>query len=131
MPFRGALDERTELIAAQVVDAAVKVHRALGPGLLESVYETCLCYELGQRGLGFERQKALPIVYEGVTLPDALRLDLVVEDRVIVELKAVERLLPVFEAQVLSYLKLANMRLGFLINFNVAVLREGLRRLVR
>jgi GxxExxY protein len=131
MSFRGALDERTEAIAGQVVDAALKVHKALGPGLLESVYEACLCHEFGTRGLGFERQKALPIVYDGVTLPDVLRLDLVVEDQVIVEVKAVERLLPVFDAQLLTYLKLADMRLGLLMNLNVAVLRDGIRRLVR
>ncbi len=117
-------------MAKQVVDAAFAVHSALGPGLLESVYETCLAHELGKRGLGVERQLPLPVVYDGVLLEAALRLDLLVAGCVVVELKAVDQLLPVHQAQVLTYLKLSGHRLGLLINFNVPRIRDGIRRLV-
>ncbi len=102
----------------------------LGPGLLESAYEECLAYELMQRGLAFERQKPIPIVYKGVVLDCGFRLDLVVDDLVIVELKAVNQLEPIHEAQLLTYLKLSGVRLGLLLNFNVLQLRKGIRRLV-
>jgi GxxExxY protein len=120
----------TERVATAVMDAAFKVHRALGPGLLESVYEICLCQELARQGIPFERQVNLPVVYEGVRLDAGLRLDLLVANVVIVELKAVEQMIPLYEAQVLSYLKLTGKRLGLLINFNVAVLKDGFKRLV-
>ncbi len=120
-----------ERIATQIVDAAFKVHSALGPGLLESVYETCLEYELLKRGLRVERQKKVTIRYDDVELDDALRLDLLVEALVLVEVKAVETMHPVFTAQTLTYLKLTERRLAFLINFNVVRIKDGIKRLIR
>ncbi|HVA79631.1 MAG TPA: GxxExxY protein [Candidatus Binataceae bacterium] len=117
-------------VAHEIVDAAFAVHTALGPGLLESVYETCLCRELAGRDIKFRTQVTLPIEYKGVRLESGLRLDLVVAESVIVELKAVEKMLPVFEAQLLTYLRLAGMRLGLLINFNVPLLKTGIKRIV-
>ena len=119
-------DTRTE----QVIGAAIQVHRELGPGLLESAYETCLCYELAQNGLKIERQKVIPISYRGIKLDAGYCLDLVVEDQVIVEIKAVSEPLPVHEAQLLSYLKQVGGGRGLLINFNVKLLKHGLRRLI-
>ncbi len=116
-------------IAAKIVDAAYTVHKALGPGLLESVYEPCFCHELKKRGLAIQTQVALPIAYDGMNFDAGLRLDVVVEDHVIVELKAVERLLSVHEAQLLSYLKLTGKRLGMLINFNVPLIKKGIKRI--
>ncbi len=115
-------------IATSIVDAGLKVHRALGPGLLESAYEHCLAHELHARGLSVARQVLLPIVYEGATLDAGYRLDLFVEEKVIVEIKAVETLLPLAEAQVLTYLRLSRCRLGFLMNFNVQLFKNGVRR---
>ena len=117
-------------ISAQVVDAAMKVHTALGPGLLENAYEICLKYELEKRDLRVQQQVALPVMYDGVRIDLGYRLDLLVEDQVIVELKTVDRMIPVHEAQLLSYLKLSNRRLGLLINFNVVHLRTGIKRMV-
>jgi GxxExxY protein len=117
-------------ISAQVIDAAMKVHSALGPGLLENVYEICLKYELEKRDLHVQRQVALPAIYDGITIDMGYRLDLLVEDEVIVELKAVDRITPVHEAQLLSYLKLSSRKLGLLINFNVVHLRTGIKRMV-
>lgn len=97
---------------------------------MESVYEACMCHELKKRGIGFARQVSLPIVYDGLRLESGVRLDLLVDDTVIVELKAVEQLIPVFEAQLLSYLRLANLRLGFLINFNVPLIKRGIKRII-
>jgi GxxExxY protein len=125
------ISAETERIAAAVVDAAFKVHSTLGPGLLESVYEACLCHELGQRGIPFQVQAALPVVYDGTRLDAGLRLDLLVASQVIVELKAVEKMVPLFDAQLLTYLKLTGLRLGLLINFNVPLIRDGIRRIVR
>ena len=119
-----------EALGAAIVDAALKVHRALGPGLLESVYEHCLVHELGLRGLRVERQTALPIVYQGMTLKKGYRLDLVVEGKVIVEVKAVDALTRVHESQVATYLRLSELRLGFLMNFNVPLFKQGLKRIV-
>jgi GxxExxY protein len=121
----------TEVIAKNVVDAAFQVHRALGPGLLESVYQACLCHELGCRAVQYRSQVALPVRYEGLVIDGGLRIDLLAADLVVVEIKAVEQLLPVHRAQLLTYLKLANLHLGLLINFNVAVFRDGIRRIVR
>jgi GxxExxY protein len=121
-------DPECDDVAREVVDAALRVHRALGPGLLESAYEACLVYELLQRGLVVKRQVELPVVYEQVRVDCGFRIDLLVNERVIVELKAVEKLLPLHEAQLLSYLKLSGTRVGLLINFNVRLLREGIRR---
>lgn len=111
-----------------MIGAAIEVHKALGPGLLESAYEECLCHELTLRGISFERQKDLPIEYKGVKLDCGYQLDIIAEKTVIVELKACERLEPIHEAQILTYLKLAGLKIGLLINFNVPVLKEGIRR---
>ncbi len=121
----GRFEDGTE----QVIGALIEVHRGLGPGLLESAYEACLCIELGLRGLRFARQLALPVRYKGTHLDCGYRVDLVVEDRILVELKAVERLLPIHEAQVVTYLRLAQLPVGLLANFNVIVLKTALRRL--
>ena len=115
--------------AHDVVDSAFAVHRSLGPGLLESVYEQCLAYELQSRGHKTERQVALPVVYRDVRLEAGFRIDILVNDLVIIELKTVERLLPIHEAQLLTYLKLSGKRLGLLLNFNVPLIKEGIRRL--
>ena len=117
-------------ITEQIIGAAVQVHRALGPGLLESAYEACLAHELAERNLRAERQKALPVSYKGVRIDCGYRIDLLVEREVIVELKAVSRIEPIHEAQLLSYLKLSGCRVGLLINFNVKQLTRGVRRLV-
>ena len=114
----------------QILGAAIAVHRALGPGLLESTYEACLAYELLERRLRIERQASLPIVYRGVRIDCGYRLDLVVEGLVVVEIKAVERMLPIHEAQILTYLKLSGLPVGLLLNFNVPMMREGIRRFV-
>jgi len=113
-----------------VISAAIAVHRELGPGLLESAYEACLVYELIQHGLSVERQKSVPVTYRGVKIDCGYRIDLLVEDKVVVELKAVERLEPIHEAQLLSYLKLSGYQIGLLINFNVRMLKQGIIRLV-
>jgi GxxExxY protein len=123
------IPESTEIAAKTIVDAAYAVHIALGPGLLESVYEACLVHELRKRGLRVASQVSLPVVYDGVRLETGLRLDLLVEDCVVVELKAVDMVLPVYHAQVLTYLKLTGHHLGLLINFNVPVIRHGIKRL--
>ena len=112
-----------------VVDAGLTVHRALGPGLLESAYEHCLAHELGGRGLSLTRQVALPIIYQGAKLDAGYRLDLIVENMIVVEIKAVDALSRLHEAQVLTYLKLSGHRLGFLMNFNVTLFKNGVRRL--
>jgi len=125
------IPDELNAIAAQVVDAALEVHRRLGPGLLESVYEACLCYELSKRGLQFQRQVNWPIQYDAVRIDVGVRLDLLVEDQLIVELKAVEKMIPLFEAQLLTYLKLTEKRLGLLINFNVSMLKDGIKRMIR
>ncbi len=119
-----------ERIATAVVDAAYKVYRALGPGLLESVYEACLFYELTRRRLKVQRQVQLPIVYDGLALECGLILDLLVEDQLIVELKAVEKHNDLYDAQLLTYLKLANKQLGILINFNVRLFKNGVKRII-
>jgi GxxExxY protein len=116
-------------ISRQIVDAAMKVHLALGPGLLESAYQACLVYELRQRQLHVDAQLELPINYDGVKLDVGYRIDLLVEKCVIVELKTVEKLLPIHEAQLLSYLRLSGCRVGLLINFNVSYLKEGIKRM--
>lgn len=127
---RGPVTEEVNRVAKHVVDAAYAVHSKLGPGLLESVYEVCLAHELRKRGLTVESQLALPIDYDGIRLEAALRLDVLVERSVVVELKAAEALLPVHTAQVLTYLKLTGHRLGLLINFNVPLIRDGINRIV-
>ena len=117
-------------MSKRIVGAAIEVHRQLGPGLLESAYEECLCYELRAQEILFERQKALPVVYKGMNLDCGYRLDILVENLVVVELKSVEKIEPIHEAQLLTYLKLADLWLGLLINFNVSVLKDGIKRKV-
>jgi GxxExxY protein len=117
-------------IAKEIVDTAYKIHTTLGPGLFESVYEAVLAYEPGKRGLRFERQKAIPVIYDTVHLEEGFRADLIVEGKVIVELKAVDAIAPVHKKQLLTYLRLANKRLGLLINFNVELIKDGITRLV-
>jgi GxxExxY protein len=117
-------------ITESIIGAAIAVHRALGPGLLESAYEACLAYELAERGLKFERQVELPVVYKGIRLDCGYRLDLLVDRQVVVELKAVDQIQPIHEAQLLSYLKLSGCHIGLLINFNVRMLTQGLKRIV-
>lgn len=120
-PFLGVTDE--------VIGALIEVHRHLGPGLMESAYEACVCAELSERGLKFERQQPLAVNYKGLRLDCAYRLDLVVQESILLELKAVERLLPIHEAQVITYLRLSQLPVGLLVNFNATVLRNALRRL--
>ena len=122
--------EKLDSITRQVIGAAIDVHKALGPGLLESVYEACLAFELSEHRIKVERQKALPVTYKEITLETGFRLDLLIEDSVIVEIKAVDKLLPIHHSQLLTYLKLSELKVGLLINFNVNVLRTGIQRVV-
>ena len=119
-----------EEIGKLVIDSAMKVHSALGPGLLESAYRACLAHELDLRGLDVSQEKPLPVLYEGAEISVGYRIDLLLNQKVIVELKAVEKLLPIHTAQLLSYLKLSGCKLGFLINFNVLHLKDGIKRVV-
>jgi GxxExxY protein len=121
---------RTEEIATEIVDTAYAVHSSLGPGLLESVYEQCLAFELSDRGLQYERQLDLPVKYKEHQIDSGLRLDFLVEDRIVLEIKAVETLLKVHNYQLLTYLKLGDYQLGFLINFNVPLFKNGIHRYV-
>jgi len=122
------IPEELDALGKLIVDAAYTVHKNLGPGLLEKVYEICLCHELTKRGLTFQRQIDIPVVYDGLVFDEGLRLDVLVENEIICELKAIEIVNPVWEAQVLSHLRLTNRRLGYLINFNVVNIGEGIRR---
>jgi GxxExxY protein len=117
-------------LGERVIGLSIDVHRHLGPGLLESAYEECLCFELKQAGIGYQRQVALPIVYKDVRLDCGYRMDIVVRNELIIEIKAVDRILPVHEAQMLTYLRLSRLRAGLLLNFNNVVLKDGLRRFV-
>ena len=121
---------RENQISEAILGGAIEVHRELGPGLLESAYEQCLCHELSLRGLAFRRQVDLPVQYKGIKLDCGYRMDIVVQDLVVVELKAVDELLPLRQAQLLTYLKLSGLSLGLLINFNVPLLKEGIKRIV-
>jgi GxxExxY protein len=124
---KGILENK---ISDGVIGAAIEVHKALGPGLLESAYEACLRRELDLRGIGYEQQQPLPVEYKGERVDCGYRLDLIVEGMLVVELKSVEELLPIHEAQLLTYLRLTGIHLGLLINFNVPVLRQGIKRMV-
>ena len=117
-------------LSKEIIGAAIEVHRHLGPGLLESAYEECLCKELEIRDIVFERQEPLAVIYKGITLDCGYKLDIVVEGKVILELKAVNKIESIHEAQLLTYLKLADLKLGILINFNVPILKEGIKRIV-
>lgn len=120
----------TEAVGKAIVHAAYCVHRNLGPGLLESVYETCVCYELHKQGVEYQRQVAVPIYYEKLEFEEGFRADIWAGQKVICELKAVETILPIHEAQLLTYLRLTNVRLGFLINFNVPLIKDGIHRVI-
>ena len=122
--------DRINLLTEKIIGCAIEVHKGIGPGLLESAYEECLCYELAQNGLAFRRQVPLPVVYKGVNLDCGYRLDIIVEDLVILEIKAVDRLIAIHEAQLLSYLRMLDMRVGLLLNFHSSVLKDGLKRIV-
>ena len=124
-------DERTRETTATIIDAGLKAHKILGPGLLESAYEHCLCHELSLRSMSVQRQMPLPINYEGVELDVGCRLDLLVAGCIVVEVKAVEKTLPIHEAQVLTYLKLSGHHIGLLLNFNVPLFKHSLKRFVR
>jgi GxxExxY protein len=125
-------DQNTKLnnISGQIVDSAIAVHRELGPGLLESTYQACLAYELRSRGLNVQSEIGLPVVYRDVDLDVGYRLDMLVDDEVIVEIKSIDKLAPIHDAQLLSYLKLSNKKLGLFINFNISRVKDGIKRLV-
>jgi GxxExxY protein len=125
-----SISSEEERIAKLIVDSAFTVHKTLGAGLLESVYETCLCHELEKRGLQYKRQVVVPLVYDGIKFSEGFRIDVLVEERIICELKSVEKIENVHLAQTLTYLKLTGNRLGFLINFNVQLIRNGIRRVI-
>lgn len=125
-----SLSERENWLAAQLVDIAICIHKALGPGLLESIYEKCFCYELAKRNILFERQKKVRLQYDELIIDEGLLIDILIDKLVVVELKAQEYYHPVWEAQVLSYLKLSNNRLGFILNFNVPLMKVGIKRMV-
>lgn len=122
--------DRLDQITRRIIGAAIEVHKVLGPGLLESAYEVCVAYELRQLGIKVEQQKPLPVIYKDVKLDCGYRLDLVIEDSVIVEVKAIEQLASIHDAQLISYLRLADKRVGLLINFHVQLLKNGVRRIV-
>jgi len=123
--------EKANALSREVIGAAIEVHKALGPGLLETAYEECLCQELKLRGISFERQVELPVTYKGAKLSVGYRMDIVVDKLLVLELKSVENLMPVHKAQLLTYLRLSKIWLGLLINFNVPVLKYGIKRLVQ
>ena len=123
-------NEKLNKITETIISGAINVHRTLGPGLLESAYEACMVFELAQAGLKVEQQKPLPIVYREVKLECGYRLDLMIENEVIIEIKSIEKLMPIHQAQLLSYLKLSECKVGLLINFNVKVLKDGIKRVV-
>src|SRR5260221_14755594 len=125
-----AAPHQNDLLTEKIIGFAIEVHRNLGTGLLESAYDECLCYELDHSGLAFRRQVPLPVVYKAIRLDCGYRMDVVIEERVIVEIKSVERLMPIHEAQMLTYMKLGGIFIGLLLNFNTPVLKEGLRRLM-
>ncbi len=127
---KNMLSERTEEIGKIIVNSAFKVHKQLGSGLLERVYEVCLAHEITKTGLDVKRQVDIPIFYDGIEFSEGLRLDLLIEDSIIIEIKAVEQINPVWEAQIISQLKLLNKDLGFLINFNVPLIKSGIRRFI-
>ncbi len=126
------MEEKVELdrITETIIGAAIKVHRALGPGLLESAYAACLTFEIAESGLKVETEKPLPVIYREIKLDCGYRLDLLVEEKVIVEIKAVDHLMPIHQAQLLSYLKISGVKVGLLINFNVILLKHGIQRVV-
>jgi GxxExxY protein len=129
MHFEKISDEE-ESLGKEIINAAFRVHRTLGPGLLEKVYEACVAHELNKRNIPVARQVTLPIIYDGIEFKEALRLDLLVDGRVVVEIKAIETVNAVWQAQVLSHLRLSNLRLGYVINFHVPLIKDGIKRII-
>ena len=125
-----SLSEREEWLGKGIVDAAFKVHRELGPGLLEKIYEACFCYELEKKGVPYKRQCELPFIYDGKKFTEGLVMDVLVDELVVCELKAVETVNPLWKAQIISHLKLTKLRLGYLINFNVPLIKDGIKRFI-
>ena len=124
------LSDKEQWLTTEIIGIAINIHKTLGPGLLESVYEKCFCYELGKRKISFKRQQAVCIVYDNLVFEEGLRVDILVDDLVIIELKAQELFHPVWEAQLLSYLKLTNKRLGYILNFHVPLMKDGIKRMI-
>lgn len=124
------LTERERWLASQIVEIAITIHRFLGPGLLKSIYEKCFCYELAKRNIPFVKQKCTGLIYDNVIIDEGLRIDIMVDDLIVIELKAQEVYHPVWEAQLLSYLRLTNKRLGYILNFHVPLMKEGLKRMI-
>ena len=124
------LTDREKWLASQIVEIAITIHRFLGPGLLESIYEKCFCYELTKRNIPFIRQKCAELIYDNVVIDEGLRIDILVHDLIVIELKAQETYHPVWEAQLLSYLKLTHKRLGYILNFHVPLMKDGLKRMI-
>jgi GxxExxY protein len=124
-------DDHEEFLAKNIVDCAYKVHQALGPGLLEAAYEHCFCHELTKRSISHNRQILIPLTYDGIRLPWGVRVDVIVESRIICELKSIELITPISIAQILTQLKLADLHLGFLINFKTALFKDGIKRIIR
>jgi GxxExxY protein len=122
------LTETEEFLCKEIIDATYKVHKQLGPGLLEKIYEACFCYELDKKDIPFKRQVKLPIIYDGLQFDEGLQLDVLIDNKIICEFKAVEIVNPLWQAQIISHLKLANLHVGFIINFNVPVTKNGIRR---
>ena len=122
--------KREEELATEIVDAAYLVHKQLGPGLLEKIYEVCFCHELSKKGINTRTQVSVPIQYDGITFEEGLRLDVLVEEMIVCELKAVDTFNPVWKAQIISHLRLTNKQLGFLINFNVSLIKDGIQRII-
>ncbi len=122
------LTETEEFLCKEIIDATYKVHKQLGPGLLEKIYKACFCYELDKKDIPFKRQVKLPIIYDGLQFDEGLQLDVLIDSKIICEFKAVEIVNPVWQAQIISYLKLAKLHVGFIINFNVPVVKNGIRR---
>jgi GxxExxY protein len=129
MDRKDAETQRINELSNKVIGFLIEIHRALGPGLLESAYEECLCFELSHAGIPFKKQVSLPVVYKGIRLDCGYRIDILVDDCLILELKAVEKILPIHDAQLLTYLKLSGKRLGLLVNFNVPVVKDGIKRI--
>jgi GxxExxY protein len=124
------LTQREQWLANQIINIAISIHKTIGPGLLESIYEKCFCYELGKRDIPFIKQKCVEIIYDNLIIDEGLRIDILVDDLIIIELKAQENSHPVWEAQLLSYLKLTNKRLGYILNFHVPLMKNGIRRMI-
>ncbi len=124
------LSDREIWLSSQVMDIAINIHKSLGPGLLESVYQKCFCYELSKRNISYTKQEAVAIIYDDFVIDEGLRIDILIDDLIIIELKAQENYHPVWEAQLLSYLKLTNKRLGYILNFHVPLMKDGIKRMI-